>query len=149
MKKEIRKFQGEPPSAEDLYWIERIQDIHSKSLDKLEETSREMIKLNGILSTIYFSIISVAETFKGNLTSLNYLEKTFLILPLLFWICSIIFAVISWRPNSYKINLMSPDNAKQVFEDMVNTQENKIIWAYYLFIGGIVSLVVALWFTIR
>ncbi len=149
MKKEIRTIQGETPSAEDLYWIEKIQDIHSKSLDKLEETSREMIKLNGILATIYFSIISVTEVFNGNLTSLNYLEKTFLLLPLLFWICSIIFAVTSWRPKSYKINLMSPDNAKQVFEDMVNKQENKIIWAYYLFIGGIVSLVIALWCIIR
>jgi len=143
------KFIYYSPNEIEKYWINLNKEIHSTSPERLDKLNQQMIQLNGLISTVYFGIISATEILKTGLTILDVFGKIIVVLPLVFWIMSIMVIVYAWSPKLYSIHLNDPGESKKYFEKNIINKARWLKVAYGLFALGIIFLMVSLWFILN
>ena len=69
--------------------------------------------MNSLLEGIYFHAITFSDAMTSTWIAVIYLSPIFL------WLMSLVFAVLTLSPNTYKININSSSASKETFEEIV------------------------------
>jgi hypothetical protein len=122
-------------NVEREYWEKIGREEPLAAITKCEEAAKQLIGLTSLLSTVYLGIVSFGEILKQPLS-----ERTgllYLLLPLVFWLGSLILATQVIIPRSYKVD------SSEIQNDYVKISRRKyalLRWSYFLLILSIVVL---------
>ncbi|HII06834.1 MAG TPA: hypothetical protein HA349_05850 [Methanotrichaceae archaeon] len=128
----------------DRFWLETAQGAAKESVTSMEVAAKQLISVTSLLQAIYFAAISFSEL-KGSLVAedaVGWLLVLLFVLPIVFWLASLGFAVRVFKPETYKTNLSSPDLARQMYEGMVAYKHEQLQRAHLFLLLGFVPLVV-------
>ena len=98
------------------FWRDTAKGLLGESIKSIEETAKQIIGVAGILEGLYFHAIAysdIREQLGGVGPLLLYL------LPLLFWLVSLLAALLVFFPSAYESNISSWRESKAAFERIV------------------------------
>ncbi len=132
----------EPPmtsSEPNPFWRENAQRLVSESISTIEEVAKQLIAVNSILEGIYFAAITFSEIkpILTNITAAIYLA------PILFWILSLVFAVLTLSPKSYAININSSRDSKERFNEIISKKHAMLVWSEIFLILSFIAIFTA------
>ena len=138
------EVQGRSLTKLDRFWLETTRDSAKESIGALEEAAKQLISVTSLLQAIYFAAISFGELKKSLVVegAVDWLLVFLFVLPIVFWLFSLGFAVRVFKPKTYKTNLSSPDLARQMYEDVVSYKHKQLGRAHIFLLLGFVPLVV-------
>lgn len=142
---ELAESQGHALTAIDRFWLDTSRNVVKESIGAIEEAAKQLIKVASFSQTIYFAAISFGDV-KKSLTSLSSGQRwwtiALLVIPLLFWMVSLIFAIRVFTPKTYNTNLESPDLANRIYQELVAYKHKRLLIAYCILVAGFVPLVI-------
>ena len=133
-------IHGQPPSPEDLKWLELMDAARKDSLRSIEEAAKQLIGLDGLISGIYFGAFAFTD-----LSGLRDDTRLLFIAPVVLWLASLVMSVRALMPRAYAYNPHSPDEAREVYMRLVAVKDRRLKIALWIFVASIVALVIALW----
>lgn len=133
----------EPPVVSpepDPFWRENAQKLVGESISTIEEVAKQLIAVNSLLEGIYFHAITFSNV-KPVLT--GWLVVIYLA-PIVLWLLSLVFAVITLSPKSYEINIKSSRESKEKFEEVVSRKHTMLKLSEFFLIVSFVPLFFAI-----
>ena len=121
------------------FWKDNAQKLVSESISTIEEVAKQLIALNSLLEGIYFSAISFSEIKPG----LSGIAAAIYLTPILLWILSLVFAVLTLSPKSYEININSSSDSKEKFNKIISKKHAMLMWSEVLLILSFIALFAA------
>ena len=103
------------------FWKKNAESLVGGSIAAMEDTAKQIIVVAGLLEGLYFHAIAFSDL-RGELE--GFMLAVYLA-PLVLWLASISFAMLTLSRNDYRININSSSDSKTVFEEMV---KGKILW---------------------
>ncbi len=134
-------IQGKPPSSDSLKWLTLMEQAREKSLETIDDAAKQLIGLDGLISGIYFGAVTFANIAPA---VLNPWSGALLLAPVALWLASLIFGVLTIAPGKYPYNPHSPDDARETYEQIVQTKYRRLQIALWLFVASILALGAAL-----
>ncbi len=110
--------EGEPPIIPiepNPFWRENARKLVGESISTIEDVAKQLIAVNSLLEGIYFHAIAFSDV-KPILT--GWIAGIYLA-PILLWLLSLVFAVLTLAPKAYGININSSRDSKETFEEIV------------------------------
>ncbi len=104
------------------FWRENAQKLVGESISTIEEVAKQLIAVNSLLEGIYFHAIAFSDV-KPVLT--GWIAGVYLA-PILLWLLSLVFAVLTLSPKAYKININSSRDSKERFEEIVSKKHGML-----------------------
>ena len=142
---EIVEVQGEALTPLDTFWLETARGAAKESVAALEGAAKQLIAVTTLAQTIYFAAVSFGDVKAalGTLTrAQQWLVAVALVVPLILWLASLAFAVLVFKPETYRTSLDSPDLARQVYERVVAYKHRQLVRAHRLLAAGFVPLII-------
>jgi hypothetical protein len=142
---EIVEVQGEALTSSDSFWLDMVRGTAKESVSALEEAAKQLITVTTVAQAIYFAAVSFGgvKAALGSLTpARQWLVAISLIVPLIFWLASLAFAVLVFRPKTYSTSLDSPDHAREVYEEIVAYKHRQLLRAHRLLATGFIPLII-------
>jgi uncharacterized membrane protein len=146
-KQQTSVLQGSAVSPLERSSLDTLRNARRESPAKIEEAAKQLIIITSLSQTIYFASVSYSEARKGLDQLQSRLYWCFiaaLILPLVAWILSLIFAIRVFKPETYETNLKSPSAAEAVLEKITNYKNRQLQVAYWLLVVGFLMVLLAL-----
>jgi hypothetical protein len=143
--KEIVEVQGEALTPLDSFWLETVRSAVKESVGALEEAAKQLITVTTLAQAIYFAAVSFGDVkvALGTLTQTRqWLITIALVIPLLFWLASLAFAVRVFKPETYRTSLDSPDRAREAYEEIVTYKHRQLGRAHRMLATGFVALII-------
>jgi hypothetical protein len=72
----------------------------------------------------------------------QWLAAVALVVPLICWLASLAFAVLVFKPETYRTSLDSPDLARQVYQRIVAYKHRQLVRAHRMLAVGFVPLII-------
>ncbi len=122
---------------EQEFWRKTSREAPIVAISKCEEAAKQLITLNSLTTTIYIGIISFSDILKQPLTLRPLL--LFLMIPLPFWLTSLILATRVIVPKAHAIT--------QIKDDYIKIGQTKycfLQWSYALLIVSMITLIVVI-----
>lgn len=116
------------------YWEKVDREAPLVAIAKCEEAAKQLITINSLTTTAYVSIISFSDILKHPLSMRP--DLLFLVLPLPFWLTSLILATRVIVPRAYTV--------KQIRDDYVRISRVKyrfLQWGYVLLFISMLALI--------
>jgi uncharacterized membrane protein len=110
------------PIEPNPFWRENAQKLVAESFSTIGGVAKELIVVNSLLEGIYFHAITFSEV-KPVLT--GWIAAIYLA-PIALWLLSLVFAVLTLSPKSYKININSSRDSKERFEEIVSKKHGML-----------------------
>lgn len=146
-KQDMAVLQGSAAAPLERSFLDTLRNAKSGSPAKIEDAAKQLIVVTSLLQSIYFASVSYSEAKKGLGQLQSWLYWCFivaLILPLVAWILSLIFAIRVFKPETYNTNLNSPSAAESVLEKITNYKNRQLQIAYWLLVVGFFMVLAAL-----
>jgi hypothetical protein len=144
---EIIEVQGEALTPSDSFWLDMVRGTAKESISALEEAAKQLIAVTTLAQAIYFAAISFGgvKAALGTLTpAQQWLTAIALVVPLLFWLASLAFAVLVFKPKTYRTSLDSPDHAREAYDEIVTYKHRQLVLAHRMLIAAFVPLIINL-----
>ncbi|MDF0590108.1 hypothetical protein [Candidatus Methanocrinis natronophilus] len=128
----------------DRFWLETARGAAKESVAALEEAAKQLISVTSLLQAIYFAAISFSDL-KGALAAegeIRWALVLLFVLPVVLWLLSLSYAVLVFKPESYRTNLSSPDLARSMYGEIVGYKHRQLQRAHLFLVLGFVPLVV-------
>ena len=136
---------GEPVTELDEFWMETARTAVRESVASLEEAAKQLIGAVTLVEGIYFAAISFSDL--GKVMAVQgaemWLRILFFVSPIVLWLVCLFFAVRVFKPETYKTNLSSPDQAEQFYRDLVRYKHQNLLRAYWALLAGFVPMLLA------
>lgn len=137
-------IQPEPPDKNleeaRLFWRETGRGLIRDSILAIDETARQIITVSGILEGLYFHSITFSDIRK----ELTNFDLFIYILPLALLLLSLATALLVFFPESNRINILSSDGSKKIYEDIVKSKLMTMRVSSIFLVLGIGSIVAAM-----
>lgn len=137
-------IQPEPPDKNleeaRLFWRETGRGLIRDSILAIDETARQIITVSGILEGLYFHSITFSDIRK----ELTNLDLFIYILPLVLLLLSLATALLVFFPERYRVNILSSDGSKKIYEDIVKSKLTTMRVSAIFLVLGIGSIVAAM-----
>lgn len=121
------------------FWQENAQKLVSESISTVEDVAKQIIVVNSLLEGIYFHAIAFSDL-KHHLSES---VAAIYLAPIILWLISLVFAVLTLSPKSYQININSSRNSKKRFEEIVSKKHGMLKVSEFFLILSFVALMVA------
>jgi hypothetical protein len=128
----------------DRFWLETARSAAKESVAALEEAAKQLVSVTSLLQAIYFAAISFSDL-KGSLVvegEIRWALVLLFVLPIVFWLASLGFAVLVFKPETYRTNLSSPDLARLMYREIVGYKHRQLQRSHLFLLLGFVPLVV-------
>ena len=122
------------------FWRKTGRKLVRKSIDAVENTSRQILTVAGILEGLYFHAISFSDLRARLNTGLMVLY----ILPLVLLLLSLVAAFGVFFPERYRINILSSEGSKAAYEEILRSKLLAMRIAAVFLLLGVAALVVAM-----
>ena len=126
---------------EDLkeFWREAGKQIVKSSIDTLESVAKQLLAVAGILEGLYFHAITFTDL-RGTVSGWTLFVY---ILPIILLLVTIVFSLVVFLPEMYKINIANWRACKSTFEE-ISQSKLVAVRAASISLGlAVVSLMVA------
>lgn len=136
-------MNSEPPVVipePDPFWREKAKELVSESISTIEEVAKQLIAVTSLLEGIYFHAI----TFSDIKPVLSPWSAVVYLSPIFLWLGSLVFAVLTLSPKTYKINIYSSDDSKERFEEIVSKKHGTLRISEVFLISSFIALMIAL-----
>jgi Ca2+/Na+ antiporter len=110
---------------EQEYWKQVRWDAPIKAIEKTEDTAKQLITLTSLLQGIFFAAIS----FSDIKNQVSGLERGLFILPFLFWLPSLFFAIRAFRPLRRTIRT-KPAETKEDYKAIRDSKDKQVRRAF-------------------
>ncbi len=140
----LPEVQGERAAPLDEFWLDTARGLVQKSVEALEEASKQLIAITSFAQVIYFAAISFSDIRKalGTVPPVQqWLAVIVLLVPMGFWFLSLFFAIQVFKPRGYSTNLESPDLAREMYEGLVAYKRDQLERSYLVLAWGFVPLI--------
>jgi hypothetical protein len=135
-------MKDEPPiitPEPNPFWRENAQKLVGESISTIEEVAKQLIVVNSLLEGIYFHAIAFSDV-KPMLT--GWIASIYLA-PILLWLLSLVFAVLTLSPKVYAININSSRDSKERFEEIVAKKHGMLKISEFFLILSFIALFAA------
>jgi uncharacterized membrane protein len=135
-------MNNEPPiitSEPNPFWRENAQKLVGESISTIEDVAKQLIAVNSLLEGIYFHAIAFSDVkpvLTGGIAGI-YLA------PILLWLLSLVFAVLTLSPKAYAININSSRDSKERFEEIVAKKHGMLKWSEFFLVLSFIALFAA------
>lgn len=121
------------------FWRENARKLVGESISTIEDVAKQLIAVNSLLEGIYFHAIAFSDVkpVLTNSTAAVYLA------PILLWLLSLVFAVLTLAPKAYSININSSRDSKERFEEIVSKKHVMLKWSEGFLIVSFIALMFA------
>ncbi len=134
------EIRGRPPSDQNLFWRQTLEEIRKNSVKTIEETARQIIGLVTLLSGLYFSAIAF-----GQVPQAYTDVKILFVGPLALWVLTLLAATLVFFPFPAQVKRHDPAHIEQVITKMI-TWKYRFLWiALILLIISLGWLTAAAW----
>lgn len=136
-------MNDEPPISSpepNPFWRENAQNLVRESIPAIEEVAKQLITLNSALEAIYFTVI----TFSEIRSVMTKLTEAIYLAPVLLWLLSLVFAVLTLSPKNYAININSSSDSKERFNEIVSRKHMMLKWSELFLILSFLALFIAI-----
>lgn len=137
--------QGQALTPLDRFWLDTMRKTVQESVASLEKAAKQLVGIASLSQTIYFAAISLSDL-KKTLEQVAPMQQGAaafaLVLPLLCWIASLVFAILVFKPETYSTNLNSPDLARDTYREIVAYKHRQLRRAHLALMLGFLPLVV-------
>lgn len=135
MNEELPIVSSEP----NPFWKENAKNLVGESISTIEDVAKQLIAVNSLLEGIYFHAI----TFSDVKPVLTGWIAGFYLAPILLWLLSLVFAVLTLSPKSYSININSWRASKETFEEIVSKKHGMLKVSEGFLILSFIALFIA------
>jgi hypothetical protein len=139
-----RPIRGQPPSDQDIKWLELMQEARKTSLKSLDDAARQLIGLAPILSGLYAATLGLAKI-KPDYWQSNAISRLIFVAPILFWLISLCVAVTAVFPQAYTYNPYRPDEARDIYNTIISTKHWRLKVSLLFLILSMLALLLAVW----
>ena len=116
------------------YWDRIDQEAPVAAIAKCEDAAKQLITLVSVLSTIYIGLISFSDLLKQPVEMrTNYL---FVLIPLPFWLASLILSTCVIIPKVYTVNNIADD-----YKNISKRKHYLLTWSYVCLIVSMCALI--------
>ena len=126
------------PIEPNPFWRENAQKLVAESIATIEGVAKQLIAVNSLLEGIYFHAITFSDV-KPVLT--GWIAAIYLA-PIALWLLSLLFAVLTLSPKTYKININSSRDSKERFEEIVSKKHGMLKISEAFLIVSFVALMI-------
>ncbi len=121
------------------FWRANAEKLVGESISTIEDVAKQLIAVNSLLEGIYFHAITFSEVkpVLSGATAAVYLS------PILLWLLSLVFAVLTLSPKAYKININSSRDSKERFEEIISKKHGMLKVSEGFLIVSFIALMVA------
>ena len=133
----------EPPviSAEpNPFWRKNAEKLVGESVSTIEDVAKQLIVVTSLLEGIYFHAIA----FSDLKPSMTEAVAALYLAPIVLWLLSLIFAVLTLFPKRYGININSSRDSKEKYEAIVSKKRGRLKASGFFLILSFVALAAAL-----
>ena len=131
------------PIEPNPFWRENAQKLVGESISTIENVAKQLIAVNALLEGIYFHAITFSETFSEVKIVMTGATAVIYLAPILLWLLSLIFAVLTLSPKAYSININSSRDSKERFEEIVSKKHEMLKWSEGFLILSFIALMIA------
>jgi len=141
----VGQVTDEPPivvSEPNPFWKKNAESLVGGSISAMEDTAKQIIVVCSLLEGLYFHAIAFSDL-RGELDGLMlavYLS------PLVLWLASLSFAMLTLSRKDYKININSSSESKQVFEAIVENKYYRLKVAEAFLLASFLPLMIAVYY---
>jgi uncharacterized membrane protein len=121
------------------FWRENAQKLVGESISTIEEVAKQLIAVNSLLEGIYFHAIAFSDI---KLILTGWIAGIYLA-PILLWLLSLVFSVLTFSPKAYAININSSRDSKERFEEIVAKKHRMLKWSEFFLILSFIALFAA------
>jgi hypothetical protein len=122
------------------FWKDNAKALLAESIKSLEETAKQIIAVAGILEGLYFHAI----TYTNIRGSTKGWQATIYLTPVLAWLVSLCAALMVYFPQTYRTNINSARESRNMFESLVAHKRSMLKQAGIWLAVGIIGLSAAL-----
>ncbi len=126
-------FEGEARE----FWREMARTLIRESITSVDETAKQVVTAAGVLAGLYFNAIAFGDL-RGAVKGFGELWPY--LLPIVFLLGSLFFALFVFLPSSYRVNLHSSHGARQVYERVVRRKLLHLRLAAAFLLLGVAAL---------
>lgn len=131
------------PVEPNPFWRENARKLVSESISTIENVAKQLIAVNALLEGIYFHAITFSETFAEVKIVMTGATAVIYLAPILLWLMSLVFAVLTLSPKAYAININSSRDSKERFEEIVAKKHGMLKWSEGFLIVSFIALMFA------
>ncbi len=135
-------MNSEPPIVTpepNPFWRENARKLVGESVSTIEDVAKQLIAVNSLLEGIYFHAIAFSEV-KPVLS--GWIAGIYLA-PILLWLLSLVFAVLTLSPKAYSININSSRDSKERFEEIVAKKHGMLKISEFFLVLSFIALFAA------
>lgn len=128
------------PVEPNPFWKMNAQKIIGESISTTEDVAKQLITITSLLEGIYFHAIAISDI----KLHLSYITSAIYLMPILFWLLSLIFAILALSPKVFMININSSRDSKEKFEDIASRKFYMLTISEYFLVISFVALFAAI-----
>jgi hypothetical protein len=132
---------GQVPSSLEVFWRDTLREQVKQSIDSLEKAAGQLVTATSLAQAIYFAAISLSDLRAVVSTPVRYL----FIVPILFWLLGLFFAIQVFVPRTYESNLDSSDIARETFLRIVGYKHTNLRLGQILLLLSFFPLLINTW----
>ena len=136
----------QPPPPDELtketreFWREVGKTMVRESIASIDETAKQIIGVAGILEGLYFHAIAYTDL-RGQVTGG---ELVIYLIPIFLLLLSLIFALLVFSSDRYRVNVHSSEGSRKTYESVVSRKLPFLRIASVCLILGVAALILAL-----
>lgn len=139
------QVKGDPPIVvpePNPFWKKNAESLVGGSIAAMEDTAKQIVVVAGLLEGLYFHAIAFSNL-RGELE--GFMLAVYLS-PLVLWLASISFAMLTLSRNDYGININSSSDSKKVFEEIVKGKFLRLKMAEVFLLASFLPLMAAVYY---
>ena len=127
--KEEEIEEGIPLTEEDEFWMEKIRGMTAASIKSIEEGAKQLIAMITVMEGVYAAVLA----FSGikQIPKANIWAALIYISPIFLWLISLFFALRVFKSREYHYYSISPDSARETFQQIASFKYKNLNRAYY------------------
>jgi hypothetical protein len=124
------------------FWKKNAESLVGGSIVAMEDTAKQIIVVASLLEGLYFHAITFSDL-RGELEGLMLIVY---LAPLVLWLASLSFAMLTLSRKDYDININSSSDSKQVFESIVDKKYYQLKMAEVFLFASFWPLIIAVYY---
>lgn len=146
-REQVEKIHDSPASEpDDDLWLAHGAKMLEDSVPGVRGAASELIKVLGMLQTVYLGILGFAKFIPENMEVYN---KALFVVPLLPWVFATYYCLRVMKTEIIRINLRSPSDIRVRASELLEEKQRHLEAGFALLIAGIVLAFVMVVFRLR
>ncbi|MCA1564761.1 MAG: hypothetical protein LC803_03850 [Acidobacteria bacterium] len=142
----VTTYDSPPSEPDDDLWLAHGAKMLEDSIPGVRGAASELIKVLGMLQTVYLGILGFAKFIPENMEVYN---KALFVVPLIPWVAGTYYCLRVMKTEIVSINLRSPSDIRERASELLEEKQRHLEAGFALLIAGIVLAFMMVVFRVR